>query len=370
MSDYYKILGVNKSSTQDEIKKAFRKKAVEHHPDKGGNEATFKQINEAYNTLSDNNKRQMYDMQQSGGGGIHMGGGPFGGPFGGPGGGPFGGPGGGPFGPMGPDFMNMFFTQAQQTNQSHSFMNRQSNRQKESAPTELRQTIQVNMEDVYKGLTKNLNVKTSKKCVFCLKPCQVCKGSGMVEKSVTKTMHHAKFVQITKAKCEPCGGSGDISNKSNCEKCNKTGVFEKNTAIKMEIPPKSYHDFVSRIKHPEEDNVFIVIKVIVKCPDGFYKNGDNLCYTHKLHLIDTLLGTNIKVHLPSGEDIEIDYTKREDIIRPDTVLYIDNKGVIPGSDLMVKFDIEYPKTRVILSDDTKDTFSSLRENLEKIFNNK
>ena len=89
-----------------------------------------------------------------------------------------------------------------------------------------------------------------------------------------------------------------------------------------------------------------------------------------MHLIDTLLGTNIKVHLPSGEDIEIDYTKREDIIRPDTVLYIDNKGVIPGSDLMVKFDIEYPKTRLILSDDTKDTFSSLRENLEKIFNNK
>ena len=376
MSDYYKILGVNKSSTQDEIKKAFRKKAVEHHPDKGGNEETFKKINEAYNTLSDNNKRHMYDMQQSGGGGIHMGGGPFGGPFGGPGGpfggpgGPFGGPGGGPFGPMGPDFMNMFFRQAQQTNQSHSFMNRQSNRQKESAPTELRQTIQVNMEDVYKGLTKTLNVKTSRKCGFCLKPCQVCKGSGMVEKSVTKTMHHAKFVQITKEKCESCGGSGDISNKSNCEKCNKTGVFEKNTAIKMEIPPKSYHDFVSRIKHPEEDNVFIVIKVIVKCPDGFYKNGDNLCYTHKLHLIDTLLGTNIKVHLPSGEDIEIDYTKREDIIRPDTVLYIDNKGVIPGSDLMVKFDIEYPKTRLILSDDTKDTFSSLRENLEKIFNNK
>ena len=125
MSDYYNTLGVNKSSTQDEIKKAFRKKAVEHHPDKGGNEATFKKINEAYNTLSDNNKRHMYDMQQAGGGGIHMGGmgGPFGGPFG---------------GPMGPDFMNMFFRHTQQTNQSHPFMNRQSNRHKESAPTELR----------------------------------------------------------------------------------------------------------------------------------------------------------------------------------------------------------------------------------------
>ena len=387
MSDYYNILGVDKKSTQDEIKKAFRKKAVAHHPDKGGNEATFKKINEAYNTLSDNNKRQMYDMQQSGGG-IHMGpfGGPTGGPFGGPGGpfggpgggpfggptsGPFGGPGGGPFGHMGPDFMNMFFRQTQQqTNQSHPFMNRQSNRQKESAPTELRQTIQVNMEDVYKGMTKTLNVKTSKKCIFCLKPCQECKGSGMIEKSVTKTMHHAKFVQISKVKCETCSGSGDISNKTNCDKCNKTGVFEKNTTIKIELPPKSYHDFVSRIKHPEEDNVFIVIKVIVKCPDKFYKNGDNLCYTHKLHLIDTLLGTNIKIHLPTGEDIEIDYTKRTDIIRPDTVLYIDNKGVIPGSDLMVKFDIEYPKTRLVHSESTEDTFSSLRENLEKVFNNK
>lgn len=359
MSDYYTILGVNKGSSQDEIKKAFRKKAVEHHPDKGGNESKFKQINEAYNTLGDNNKRQTYDMQQSGGG-IHMGG-PFGGPMGG---GHFG-------GPMGADFMNMFFRQTQQTNQSHSFMNRQSGQNKpDSTPTEIRQTIQVDMTDVYKGCTKNLNIKISKKCTFCLRPCQTCKGTGMIEKSITKTMHHAKFVQIMKTKCDSCNGSGDVSNISNCNKCNKTGVFEKNTAIKLELPPKSFHDFVSRIKHPEEDNIFIVIKVIVKCPDGFHKNGDNLCYTCKLHLFDTLLGKQIVIRLPTGEDIELDYTKRTDVIKPDTVLYIDNKGVLPGSDLIVKFDIEYPKSRLAHSESTKDTFSSLKDNLYKVFDKK
>ena len=351
MSDFYKVLGVNKNSSQDEIKKAFRKKAVEHHPDKGGNEATFKQINEAYNTLGDQSKRQQYDMQNSNPfGGMHMGGGPM-----------------GPMGPMGPgaDFMNMFFR-----SQSHPFMHRQTSKQQDKTPTELRQTIQVTMEEVYNGCTKNLCIKTSKKCSFCLDACKECKGTGMVEKSITKTMHHAKFVQIIKTKCESCNGSGEVSKKSNCEKCNKTGVFEKNTSVKLELPSKSFHDFVSRIKHPEEENIFIVIKVIVKCPEGFYKNGDNLCYTHKLHLIDTILGTTINIKHPSGENIEIDYKKRSDIIRPDTVLHIDNKGIIPGSDLMVKFDIEYPKTRIVYSESNKDTFVSLRENLDMIFTRK
>ena len=345
MSDFYNVLGVNKNSTQDEIKKAYRKKAVEHHPDKGGDESVFKKINEAYDTLGDSGKRQQYDSPRSN---------------------PFGGyhsqnmNQGGPFGP-GPDFMNMFF---KHTQQPHPFMQRST--KQDNKPTELRQTIQVDMKDVYHGCKKNMKIKTSKKCSFCSETCKVCKGTGFIEKSITKTIHHARFVQITKMECDKCNGSGETSGKTNCEKCNKTGLIEKNTAFNIEIPPKSFQDFVMRIKHPEENDVFIVIKVIIKCPEGFYKNGDNLCYTHRVSLIDTILGTAIKIKHPSGENIEIDYRQRPDIIRPDTTLYIDNKGVTPGSDLMVKFDIVYPKMRVACSDENKDTFDSLRENFEKI----
>jgi molecular chaperone DnaJ len=88
--DYYEVLGVEKSASKDDIKKAFRKKAVEHHPDKGGDEAAFKEVNEAYEVLSDDSKRQAYDQfghaagaGNAGFGDQGMGGNPFGAGFGG-----------------------------------------------------------------------------------------------------------------------------------------------------------------------------------------------------------------------------------------------------------------------------------------------
>ena len=77
MENFYQTLGVNENATQDEIKKAYRKLAVEHHPDKGGNEDTFKKISQAYDTVGDESKRKQYDNQRSnpfsnmGGGGFN-----------------------------------------------------------------------------------------------------------------------------------------------------------------------------------------------------------------------------------------------------------------------------------------------------------
>lgn len=90
--DYYKLLGVDKSASADEIKRAFRKKAHAHHPDKGGDAEAFKKVNEAYQTLSDPEKRQRYDMYGAAGaqGGFGGGGGGFNGDFGGFGFGGFG----------------------------------------------------------------------------------------------------------------------------------------------------------------------------------------------------------------------------------------------------------------------------------------
>ena len=66
MGDYYQVLGVSENATGDEIKKAFRKLSMKHHPDKGGSESKFKEINEAYQTLGDPEKREMYKMKQKG----------------------------------------------------------------------------------------------------------------------------------------------------------------------------------------------------------------------------------------------------------------------------------------------------------------
>src|ERR1700691_5859563 len=84
-ADYYDLLGVKKDASPDEIKKAFRKAAVEHHPDRGGDEAKFKEINEAYEVLKDNDKRKRYDQFGHAGVGGAAGGNPFGGGYGGQG---------------------------------------------------------------------------------------------------------------------------------------------------------------------------------------------------------------------------------------------------------------------------------------------
>lgn len=334
--DFYNTLGVKQNASQDEIKKAFRKMAVEHHPDKGGDEVVFKKINEAYHTLSDPQKRHGYDNKSND---------------------PFhqfqhGGGGGGVHGFQG-DFMNMFFRQ-------------QRGGGEENNSKEIRQTLQVELSDVYKASNKSISIVVEKVCKDCSSECSKCHGSGIVEKTVTKTMGNTRFVQIMKEKCDTCSGKGSIISKSKCEKCDGTRLIKSTTNITINLPERTFHDFIARVKHPEEKDTFIIIKVIVKFPPNFHKNGDNLYYLYKIDLIDSILGKKIEIPHPSGETIRIDYTKRSDIIKPDTVLNIENKGIVHNSDLVVKFDIQYPAKRHVYSDDRKDTFTSIRDNFEQI----
>lgn len=322
-NDHYSVLGVDNKSSPDEIRKAFRKKAVEHHPDKGGNEEMFKKINEAYNTLSDPRKRNQYDNRNNQ---FH------------------------------PDsFMNMFFKHSQNMNNVSP------------KAREVRETVIVTLNEAYKGCKKTVTIVTNKPCSECAVKCTKCSGVGMVEERVEQIMGHAKFVQMAKVSCKDCKGKGKTINKIQCDKCKNKRHFENKSFLNIQLPPKTFHDYISRIKHPDEEDLFVVIKVVVKFPPGFHKSGDNLCYNHRIDLVDTFLGTKIEIHHPSGEKIEIDYTKKTDIIRPDTVLRIDGKGVLPNTELVVKFDVLYPSKRRLCSLENQDTFTSVRDNLKQIF---
>ena len=146
--DYYEVLGISKGATQDEIKKAFRKKAVELHPDRGGDEAKFKEANEAYEVLKDESKRQAYDQfghsagADQAGGGAYGGGNPFAGFQGGQGFDPneirfdFGGGGGGIN-----DIFDMFF------------------RGQQNRTRDVEVVITIDFEDAIKGATKELSLR-------------------------------------------------------------------------------------------------------------------------------------------------------------------------------------------------------------------
>lgn len=232
--NYYDILGVSKSASQDEIKKAYRKLAHEYHPDKaGGDEAKMKEINEAYQTLKDKDKRARYDQFGSSfGGGAGSG---FGGGFSGAG-----------------DFSDFFRQQAQQGGGAHfDFGNidlgdifgdffgggRSSRGSHEESPTS-KIRVEIDVREAQKGITHKIKIK--EKCDRCdgngaepgteIKKCDVCGGSGSVNKQ-KRTMFGAFVVQ---AVCSNCAGSGQIIEKK-CKQCKGRGVVEETKKLRISL---------------------------------------------------------------------------------------------------------------------------------------
>src|SRR6266550_675493 len=230
--DYYEVLGISKDASPDEIKKAFRKLAVQYHPDKdGGNEAKFKEINEAYEVLKDPSKRQRYDQFGHAGVGGN-GSGPDGSPFEGFQG--FGGQGQNinfDFGDLGlGDIFGSFF--------GGGFNGRQRGRRGQDVAV----NITLNFEEAVFGVEKELSLTLGDTCEHCagsgaepghdMKTCPMCKGSGQVNR-VMNTM----FGQIQQASvCPTCEGRGSVPEKA-CTVCHGKGIERKHQVITLKVPP-------------------------------------------------------------------------------------------------------------------------------------
>lgn len=249
--NYYDILGVSKGASDDEIKKAYRKAAHQHHPDKsGGDEARFKKVNEAYQVLSDKSKRAQYDQfgQTFNGGQSGPAGGGQGG-FGGfdfsgfsSGGGPasgwdFGQSGGGASGNFdGVDFEDIF---------SNIFGGGGSSRSTRSRQAGRGQDIQVDLEitfaEMVTGVRKKVRLYKNAACDHCqgtggepgasVKTCPTCKGSGQVHK-ITRSFL-GSFSQVSV--CSECEGRGQIYEKK-CSVCRGDGRVKKEEDIEIAVP--------------------------------------------------------------------------------------------------------------------------------------
>ncbi len=217
--DYYKILGVEKSATQEEIKKAFRKAAHEHHPDKGGDEAKFKEYNEAYQVLGDETKRQQYDQ--------------FGTTFDGAGGGGgfngFSGFGQGMnFEDLGDIFGDMF-----------GFGGGARGRTKKGQDIVVDVTL--SFKDAIFGIEKEISLSKNKTCERCsgngaepgtkLKECGTCHGQGF-ETKAQRTMFG---VVQTRVACSACGGNGEIPETA-CTECRGYGTSYGRETLRVSIP--------------------------------------------------------------------------------------------------------------------------------------
>jgi molecular chaperone DnaJ len=225
--DYYEILGVPRSADADEIKKAFRKQAHQHHPDKaGGDEAKFKELNEAYQVLSNPQKRQQYDQygqtfEQAQANGQAPGGGPFGG-F--------------DFGSAGinmDDLGDMF-------GDVFGFGGRSRARRAPQSGNDVAVDVTIEFFEAAFGTERTLNLQLPRPCDVCkgsgsetgeVKTCPTCSGKGVIREARQTILG----VMQTEAICSTCSGSGSVPTKA-CSHCRGTGVRRQATELAVKIP--------------------------------------------------------------------------------------------------------------------------------------
>lgn len=296
--DYYEVLGVGKDASADELKKAFRRAAIEHHPDRGGDEAKFKEVNEAYEVLKDPSKRQRYD--QFGHAGVGGNGGP------GAGYGGFGGFGQGQemhfdFGDMGfGDIFSSFFG-GQAGGQSG----------RRARGNDVETNVEITFEQAVFGTEIPLNLNLEDTCEHCkgttaepgyeMKECSTCKGSGQVI-SVTRTI----FGNIQQATvCPTCHGRGKVPEKA-CSVCNGKGTKRKNQKVELKIPAGIDDGATIRLREhgeaiangPKGD---LYVNIRVKPHKKFTREGDLILSEEHVDMVDAALGTEIEVDTVDGK---------------------------------------------------------------------
>lgn len=299
--DYYEVLGIAKSASADEIKKAYRKAAVKHHPDKdGGDESKFKEASEAYEVLKDASKRQRYD--QFGHAGV-------GGSTGGPSGNPFEGFQG--FGGQGQS-INFDFGEGGFGDIFGSFFGGQQGggRTRQARGNDVATEINLSFEEAVFGVEKSLSITIEDQCSHCkgstvepghdLKTCNTCKGSGQVNQ-VMNTI----FGQIQQATiCPTCNGRGKVPEKV-CSVCRGKGTERRKQDITLKVPAGVDDGATIRLRERGEaiaggSKGDLYVNLRVKPHKKFTREGDLILSEEHVGMVDAALGTEIEVDTVDG----------------------------------------------------------------------
>jgi len=326
--DFYDILGISKSATAAEIKKAYRKKAIEYHPDKNPGdskaEELFKKSAEAYEVLSDPNKKAKYDQygHQAFEGGFGGGGGmnmddifsQFGDVFGGAFGGGFGGFGGGG--------------------------------QRRAKGSNLRIRVKLNLEEVAQGVEKTVKVRRKKQADgVTYKTCATCNGQGQVTKIANTILGRMQ----TAATCSSCSGSGQIID-SKPNDADAQGMVVQEDTVSIQIPAGVEDGMQLKVGGKGNDapgngvpgDLIVAIETLEH--ETLKREGDNLHYDLYISLSDAVLGTSKDIDTVSGKA----RIKLEPGLQSGKILRLRGKGIksINGygaGDLLVHVNVWTPK---------------------------
>jgi len=332
---FYDILEVNKNATQDDIKKAYKKLAIQYHPDKNkGNaeaEKKFQEISNAYSVLSNQDSRNRYDMtgdenfnnDNNGGGGQQH---------------------------QAPDmdelFQHLFGSRRGGSNPFGGF-GFDDNFQPQC--NNIVKQYNITLDDIYNGIVKTIKINVKKYCKKCFTTCNICNGTGVKQQII----QIGPMTQIMQTNCPKCNGS-KIINKNNrdCGDCKGSGMFdvEHNAYLNM---PKGFdcnHTIFEGLGEQPQISTHkagnLIFEFKLQQHSHFSRNGNDLLYKHTLTLTESIIGKLITIDY-FGENIKIN-TDQFGIINPSKQYILKNRGLpiintTKKGNMIIEFLITYQK---------------------------
>ena len=326
---YYDLLGVPPTATNEQLKKSYRKLALKFHPDKnpeGGEK--FKEISQAYEVLSDEKKRKIYD--QGGEQALKEGGGPgdFHSPF---------------------DIFDMFFGGGKRRNQGEKPRGRNAIHQ-----------LKVTLEELYSGATRQLSIQKNVICDGCngiggkegsVEKCKPCQGTGIV---IKLRQIGPGMVQQIQQPCHECGQTGEkIKEKDKCKKCNGKKIVKEKNVLECHIlqgmsdgQKITFSGEADQAPNTEPGDVVIVLDE--KEHPVFQRNGSNLVMKMTITLSEALCGFKRLIPTLDGRTLLVTSEPGE-IVRPGELKCIEHEGmptykrVYNKGSLIIKFDVKFPE---------------------------
>ncbi|URE17549.1 DnaJ protein [Musa troglodytarum] len=330
---YYEILGVSKNASQDDLKKAYRKAAIKNHPDKGGDPEKFKELAQAYEVLSDPEKREIYDQYGEdalkegigGGGGGHN-------PF---------------------DIFESFFGGSPFGGGGSSRGRRQRRGEDTIHP------LKVSLEDLYSGTSKKHPLSRNVICQMCKgkgsksgasMSCSGCEGSGT---KVTIRQLGPGMIQQMQHPCGECKGTGEtINEKDRCPQCKGEKIIQEKKVLEVVVEKGMQNG--QKITFPGEadeapntvtgDIVFVLQQ---KDHPKFKRKGDDLFYEHTLSLTEALCGFQFVLTHLDNRQLLIKSSPGE-VVKPDQFKAINDEGMpmyqrpFTRGKLYAHFTVDFP----------------------------